>query len=49
LQNIYGSYVRMHLSQGSWGDVEIKPYGPMVEPSCKVFHYGQAILRNESL
>ncbi len=29
---------------GSWGDVEIKPYGPiMVEPSCKVFHYGQAI------
>jgi branched-chain amino acid aminotransferase len=31
-------------SNGSWGDVEIKPYGPiMVEPSCKVFHYGQAI------
>ncbi|PRP66748.1 branched-chain amino acid aminotransferase [Nonlabens agnitus] len=29
---------------GSWSTVEIKPYGPiMVEPSCKVFHYGQAI------
>lgn len=29
---------------GSWSDVEIKPYGPiMMEPSCKVFHYGQAI------
>ncbi len=29
---------------GSWGDVEIKPYGPMqIEPSSKVFHYGQAI------
>jgi len=31
-------------SNGGWSDVEIKPYGPiMVEPSCKVFHYGQAI------
>ncbi len=29
---------------GNWGDVHIKPYGPMqVEPSSKVFHYGQAI------
>jgi branched-chain amino acid aminotransferase len=29
---------------GSWGDVHIKPYGPIeVEPSMKVFHYGQAI------
>jgi branched-chain amino acid aminotransferase len=29
---------------GKWETVEIKPYGPIqVEPSCKVFHYGQAI------
>ncbi|WP_194849985.1 branched-chain amino acid aminotransferase [Nonlabens antarcticus] len=29
---------------GKWHDVNIKPYGPIqVEPSCKVFHYGQAI------
>lgn len=29
---------------GNWGPVEIKPYGPIqVDPSCKVFHYGQAI------
>ncbi|AGC78469.1 branched-chain amino acid aminotransferase [Nonlabens dokdonensis] len=29
---------------GEWQSVEIKPYGPIeVEPSCKVFHYGQAI------
>lgn len=29
---------------GKWQTAEIKPYGPiMVEPSCKVFHYGQAI------
>lgn len=29
---------------GKWGNVEIKPYGPIqVDPSCKVFHYGQAI------
>ncbi|WP_124980562.1 branched-chain amino acid aminotransferase [Nonlabens xiamenensis] len=29
---------------GGWQEVQIKPYGPIqVEPSCKVFHYGQAI------
>ncbi|MGJ8684310.1 MAG: branched-chain amino acid aminotransferase [Nonlabens sp.] len=29
---------------GKWETAHIKPYGPiMVEPSCKVFHYGQAI------
>ncbi|MGB3590554.1 MAG: branched-chain amino acid aminotransferase [Nonlabens sp.] len=29
---------------GEWHDVIIKPYGPIqVEPSIKVFHYGQAI------
>jgi len=29
---------------GRWETAVIKPYGPiMVEPSCKVFHYGQAI------
>lgn len=29
---------------GEWQAIEIKPYGPIqVEPSCKVFHYGQAI------
>ncbi|KEZ93305.1 branched-chain amino acid aminotransferase [Nonlabens ulvanivorans] len=29
---------------GKWETAVIKPYGPiMVEPSCKVFHYGQAI------
>ncbi|MEO9953621.1 branched-chain amino acid aminotransferase [Nonlabens sp.] len=29
---------------GEWHTAEIKPYGPIqVEPSCKVFHYGQAI------
>ncbi|MEN8817412.1 MAG: branched-chain amino acid aminotransferase [Nonlabens sp.] len=29
---------------GKWETVVIKPYGPIqVEPSCKVFHYGQAI------
>ncbi len=29
---------------GKWETTHIKPYGPiMVEPSCKVFHYGQAI------
>jgi branched-chain amino acid aminotransferase len=29
---------------GDWETVVIKPYGPIqVEPSCKVFHYGQAI------
>jgi branched-chain amino acid aminotransferase len=31
-------------SNGSWSETHIKPYGPiLVEPSCKVFHYGQAI------
>ena len=31
-------------SNGSWSTTHIKPYGPiLVEPSCKVFHYGQAI------
>jgi len=31
-------------SNGSWSATHIKPYGPiLVEPSCKVFHYGQAI------
>jgi branched-chain amino acid aminotransferase len=29
---------------GEWQDAQIKPYGPItVEPSCKAFHYGQAI------
>ncbi len=29
---------------GKWETTHIKPYGPIqVEPSCKVFHYGQAI------
>jgi branched-chain amino acid aminotransferase len=31
-------------SDGSWKTAEIKPYGPIqIEPSSKVFHYGQAI------
>lgn len=29
---------------GAWENPVIKPYGPIqIEPSCKVFHYGQAI------
>jgi branched-chain amino acid aminotransferase len=33
-----------HYKDGQWGDVQIKPYGPMsFEPSINVFHYGQAI------
>lgn len=33
-----------HYKDGAWGQVEIKPYGPMqFEPSSNVFHYGQAI------
>ena len=33
-----------HYKDGAWGDVEIKPYGPMsFAPSTNVFHYGQAI------
>lgn len=33
-----------HYKDGQWGDVEIKPYGPMsFAPSINVFHYGQAI------
>ncbi|MHC5354142.1 branched-chain amino acid aminotransferase [Myroides sp. LJL115] len=33
-----------HYKDGKWGQVEIKPYGPMsFEPSINVFHYGQAI------
>lgn len=29
---------------GVWGQVEIKPYGPIqLDPSARVFHYGQAI------
>ena len=33
-----------HYKNGAWGDVEIKPYGPMTfAPSINVFHYGQAI------
>ncbi|WP_213521618.1 branched-chain amino acid aminotransferase [Nonlabens sp.] len=31
-------------SNGAWRTAKIKPYGPIqIEPSCKVFHYGQAI------
>ncbi len=31
-------------SNGEWKNATIKPYGPLqIEPSCKVFHYGQAI------
>lgn len=31
-------------SNGAWRTAIIKPYGPIqIEPSCKVFHYGQAI------
>lgn len=33
-----------HYKDGKWGQVEIKPYGPMsFAPSTNVFHYGQAI------
>ncbi|MCC9044504.1 branched-chain amino acid aminotransferase [Myroides sp. M-43] len=33
-----------HYKDGEWGQVEIKPYGPMsFAPSTNVFHYGQAI------
>ena len=29
---------------GEWGQVEIKPYAPItLDPSARVFHYGQAI------
>jgi branched-chain amino acid aminotransferase len=29
---------------GEWGDLEIKPYAPItLDPSARVFHYGQAI------
>ncbi|SCY11713.1 branched-chain amino acid aminotransferase [Nonlabens sp. Hel1_33_55] len=46
---VFGKVFTDHMlectwSNGSWSSVNIKPYGPiMVEPSCKVFHYGQAI------
>lgn len=46
---IFGKSFTDHMLEctwkdGNWGNVEIKPYGPIsIDPSCKVFHYGQAI------
>ena len=45
----FGSVFTDHMLQcdyvdGAWQELEIVPYGPMqIEPSAKVFHYGQAI------
>lgn len=45
----FGKYYADHMmvcdyENGEWQKPEIKPYGPMqMEPSAKVFHYGQTI------
>ncbi len=45
----FGSVFTDHMFQcdfvnGAWQEPEIVPYGPMsIEPSAKVFHYGQAV------
>lgn len=45
----FGSVFTDHMFQcdfvnGTWQEPEIVPYGPMsIEPSAKVFHYGQAV------
>ena len=45
----FGSQFTDHMFQcdyvdGAWQEPEIVPYGPMsIEPSAKVFHYGQAV------
>lgn len=45
----FGSVFTDHMficdyKNGSWQTPEIKPYGPMLmDPSAKVFHYGQAV------
>lgn len=45
----FGSQFTDHMFQcefvnGAWQEPEIVPYGPMsIEPSSKVFHYGQAV------
>lgn len=46
---VFGSQFTDHMFQcdfvdGAWQEPEIVPYGPMsIEPSAKVFHYGQAV------
>ncbi|RMB56256.1 branched-chain amino acid aminotransferase [Dokdonia sinensis] len=46
---VFGSTFTDHMFQcdfvdGKWKEPEIVPYGPMqIEPSAKVFHYGQAV------
>jgi len=45
----FGSVFTDHMfvcefKNGAWQTPEIKPYGPIpMEPSAKVFHYGQAV------
>lgn len=50
LNNIpFGRYFSDHMLEanyenGEWGNVEIKPYGPItIDPACAALHYGQAI------
>lgn len=46
---VFGKYYTDHMmvcdyENGKWNTPKIMPYGPLsVEPSCKAFHYGQAI------
>lgn len=46
---VFGTTFTDHMFQcdfvdGKWQEPEIVPYGPMqIEPSAKVFHYGQAV------
>ena len=36
--------IECNFSNGEWGPVELKPYGPIsLDPTCKVLHYGQEI------
>lgn len=48
-QLVFGTTFTDHLFEcdfknGAWGQPTIKPYGPIsLDPSAKVFHYGQAV------
>ncbi|MEZ4794758.1 MAG: branched-chain amino acid aminotransferase [Flavobacteriaceae bacterium] len=48
-QLVFGTTFSDHLFEcdfknGAWGQPTIKPYGPIsLDPSAKVFHYGQAV------
>lgn len=36
--------VQSHFQNGKWGPLQLLPYGPlMLDPCCKVLHYGQEI------